>query len=51
MNENKVLLTDASDINDPVLKAIKKFENHPSILDIKKNDSFMFLQVTAAEML
>ena len=52
---NKALLTDNSDIKDPVRKAIKKFENHPSILDIKKNVSissiFSYKEVNAAEML
>ena len=55
ITENKALLTDNSDIDDPVKKAVKKFENHPSILDIKKNvtisSMFTFSQVTAAEML
>ena len=55
ITENKDLLTDHTDINDPVEKAIKKFENHPSILDIKRNVSitsaFSFSQVNAAEML
>ena len=39
ITDNKALLTDDSNINDPVGKAIKKFEKHPSILDIKKNVS------------
>ena len=55
ITDNKALLTDDSNINDPVGKAIKKFENHPSILDIKKNVSiestFAFSEVNAAEML
>ena len=29
------LLCDVSDINDPVERAIKKYENHPSIQMIK----------------
>ena len=37
ITENKALLNDASNINDPVARAVKKFENHPSIFDIKKN--------------
>ena len=55
ITENKALLTDDSNIDDPVQKAIKKFEKHPSILDIKKNvtinSSFVFSEVHAAEML
>ena len=55
ITENKALLTDASSINDPVGRAVKKFENHPSILDIKRNvaisSSFTFSEVGAAEML
>ena len=31
VTENKALLTDFSNINDPVHRAVKKFENHPSI--------------------
>ena len=55
ITENKDLLTDNSDIEDPVERAVKKFENHPSILDIKRNVSvssfFTFSEVNAAEML
>ena len=55
ITENKDLLTDHTNIQDPVQIAIKKFENHPSILDIKKNVTiktlFSFSQVNAAEML
>ena len=39
ITENQALLTNCSNISDPVKKAVKKFENHPSILDIKKNVS------------
>ena len=55
ITENKDLLTDHTNIDDPVEIAVKKFENHPSILDIKKNVTiktlFSFSQVNAAEML
>ena len=55
ISENKSLLTDCTNISDPVERAVKKFENHPSILDIKKNvsisSSFAFSEVGAAEML
>ena len=33
--ETTVLLTDVMEETDPVLKAIKKYKNHPSILRIK----------------
>ena len=53
------MLTDFSNIDDPVGRAVKKFENHPSILDIRRNISisisinslFAFSEVGAAEML
>ena len=55
IEENKALLDDASDILDPVKKSIKKFRNHPSILDIKKNVSvtsnFSFSEVDITEMI
>ena len=48
-------MTDFSNIDDPVGRAVKKFENHPSILDIRRNISinslFAFSEVGAAEML
>ena len=55
ITENKALLTDESAMADPVSKAIKKFENHPSIRDIKKNVAiesvFSFSEINIAEML
>ena len=55
ITENKALLTDHSGIENPVEIAVKKFENHPSILDIKANvtieSQFSFSQVDAKEML
>ena len=55
ITENKDLLTESADIDDPVEKAVKKFENHPSILDIKRNvpvtSLFTFKEVNAAEVL
>ena len=54
IEENKALLDDAYD-SDPVKKSIKKFKNHPSIIDIKKNVSviskFSFSEVNATEMI
>ena len=35
--ENNALLTFTGDLTDPVKIALKKFENHPSIIDIKDN--------------
>ena len=55
IEENKALLDDASDVLDPVKKSIKKFRNHPSILDIRKNVSltsrFSFVEVDITEMI
>ena len=34
--ENKSLLTETENLEDPVGIAIKKFENHPSALSIKE---------------
>ena len=39
IEENRALLDDTYDISDPVQRAITKFGNHPSIIDIKKNVS------------
>ena len=39
IEENRALLDDADDLSDPVKRALKKFGNHPSIIDIKKNVS------------
>ena len=50
IEENQALLDDAYDISDPVKRAVKKFGNHPSIIDIKKNVSvtskFSFSEIT-----
>ena len=54
IEENRAILDEAFGICDPVEKAIKKFRNHPSIIDIKKNvrnmSKFAFTEVTVAEM-
>ena len=48
--DNSDILTDTGDISDPVQKAIKKFERHPSILKIREkfplNNSFGFTEIT-----
>ena len=55
IEENRALLDDAFDISDPVKRAVKKFGNHPSIIDIKKNvtltSKFAFSEVTITEMI
>ena len=52
--EHKDLITDSKHLIDPVEIAIKKFENHPSVLDInnniKINSSFKFLEVTISDI-
>ena len=46
ITENKHLLTEAGNLENPVEISIKKFENHPSILSINENinieQSFQF---------
>ena len=52
---NKFLLNDTENISDPVEIALKKYENHPSVTDIKENVSvdakFTFSKVTVSEMI
>ena len=47
--ENKILLMPSEHIENDISKAIHKFENHPSIIEIKKNvfvnDYFEFLKI------
>ena len=54
IQENRALLDDASDESDPVRKAVKKFQHHPSIIDIKKHvqvvEKFSFWGVDVTEM-
>ena len=53
INENKFLLTDIDNITDPVQVAIKKFEIHPSILEIQNNvipSNFSFSEVNIADV-
>ena len=55
IEENKALLNDVSDETDPVRKAIKKFQYHPSIISIKKHvqvmEKFSFWEVDTEEMI
>ena len=43
ISKNELLLSDASEFNDPVQIAVKKFKCHPSILEIQKNTNSDFL--------
>ena len=55
IEENRALLEDASDENNPVHKAVKKFSQHPSILNIKKHvhyaEKFSFWEIDVTEMM
>ena len=52
---NDALLSNADDVSDPLLRSIKKFKDHPSIREIKKNvcleNEFSFAEVGVSEML
>ena len=52
--ENKVLISSTRDFTDPVKIALKKFENHPSILDIKEKvvveNKFSFSKVSFCDI-
>ena len=53
IRENRFLLTETGDISDPVETAIKRFEVHPSILEIKANvtpSTFTFSEVTRTDI-
>ena len=54
ISEDQTLLSPTNGINDPLEKAIKKYENHPSIKMIKGRcelDQFEFKPVTVNEIL
>ena len=54
IDKDKQFLVETNDVFDPVLKAIKKYSAHPSILSIKEkmnNDVFSFRKVTYEEIL
>ena len=55
IQKNVALENNTDGISNPVNKALKRFKDHPSILEIKKNVSieseFCFLEVTMDEML
>ena len=50
--ENKSLI-ETENLEDPVEIAIKKFENHPSVLSVKEtiniNELFLFSEITSEE--
>ena len=54
ITENKDVLTNTGDLNDPVEIALKKFNKHPSILKIKENvtveSKFSFSRINYSEM-
>ena len=53
--ENKSLLTETENLEDPVEIAIKKFESHRSVLSIKEtiniNELFQFSEITPQDIL
>ena len=54
IDNDKKFLVETNDVFDPVLKAIKKYSAHPSILRIKEkmnNNVFSFRKVTYEEIL
>ena len=54
IDKNKQFLVETNNVFDPVLKAIKKYSAHPSILNIKEkmnNNVFSFRKVTYEEIL
>ena len=55
IQKNSALENDTEKISNPVYKALKRFEDHPSILEIKKNVSiaseFSFSEVNMRDML
>ena len=54
INKDKQFLVETKDVFDPVLKAIKKYSAHPSIVRIKdkmNNNVFSFRKVTCEEIL
>ena len=53
IDKHKRFLVETNDVFDPVLKAIKKYSAHPSILNLKEkmNNVFSFRNVTYEEIL
>ena len=54
IDKDKQFLVEKNNVSDPVLKAIKKYSTHPSILGIKEkmnNNMFPFGNATYEEIL
>ena len=54
IDKDKQCLVETNNVSDPVLKAIKKYSAHPSILSINEkmnNNVFSFRKVTYEEIL
>ena len=55
IQENNALLNNTADLSDPVLIAVKKFQDHPSIVEIKQHVSieseFSFSEVNVNEIM
>ena len=55
ITENRSLLTETENLDNPVEIAIKKLENHPSVFSIKEtiniNELFQFSEITSQEIL
>ena len=56
LKENNAILNDSIHLLDPVKKALHKFKDHPSILEIRKNvnnevNKFSFSAVTVEDMM
>ena len=54
LTENNILQNSTGNLNDPVEIALKKFESHPSILEIKRvvdtDSKFAFSKVSSADI-
>ena len=54
ITENRFLLNVTENLNNPVEIALKKFENHPSIIDIKRmvdlESEFVFSKISGADI-
>ena len=54
ITKNKLLISNTDNLNDPVEIALKKFEQHPSIIEIKEKvhvgSKFLFSKVSISEI-
>ena len=46
----KDVYVNASNISDPIERAIQKYKNHPSISTVGKNNTFFFEHITADDI-